>query len=161
MSVLINNPFRSREGYNCFGCSPDNPIGLKLQFHFDGEAVTSEFTPGQDFQGWSNVLHGGIQATVMDEIASWLVMAKLETAGVTSKMEVRLLKPALLDRAPFRMVATLQEMQRNIAIIKVELTDSQGQLCADSLMHYFTYPQHIAADRLHFPGIKALLPDKD
>ena len=24
----IINPWRNHEGYNCFGCSPDNPIGL-------------------------------------------------------------------------------------------------------------------------------------
>jgi hypothetical protein len=23
----IINPWRNHEGYNCFGCSPDNPIG--------------------------------------------------------------------------------------------------------------------------------------
>ena len=28
----IINPWRNHEGYNCFGCSPDNPIGLHLEF---------------------------------------------------------------------------------------------------------------------------------
>ena len=27
----IINPWRNHEGYNCFGCSPDNPIGLDMQ----------------------------------------------------------------------------------------------------------------------------------
>ena len=32
----IINPWRNHEGYNCFGCSPDNPIGLHLEFYEDG-----------------------------------------------------------------------------------------------------------------------------
>ena len=28
----IINPWRNHEGYNCFGCSPDNSIGLHVKF---------------------------------------------------------------------------------------------------------------------------------
>lgn len=159
MNSVIRNPFQGRKGYNCFGCSPDNPIGLKLSFRVEGETVISDWVPGDNYQGWMNVVHGGIQATVMDEIASWLVMVKLGTAGVTSKMEVRLLKTAHLNRAPFRLVARLDEMQRNVAIVKVELFDSHGQLCADSLMHYFTWPEHVAKEKLHYPGVESFLSE--
>jgi acyl-coenzyme A thioesterase PaaI-like protein len=155
MSRAIKNPFEGRKGYNCFGCSQHNPIGLKLKFREEGDFVLSDWVPGENYQGWMNVLHGGIQSTLMDEIASWLVMVKLETAGVTSKMEVRLLKTAHMNRAPFHLKAHLQEMQRNIAIVKVELFDDHGLLCADSLMHYFTWPEHIAREKLHYPGLES------
>jgi acyl-coenzyme A thioesterase PaaI-like protein len=160
MGTPIRNPFQGREWYNCFGCSPDNPIGLKLKFQIEGESVVSEWEPGNNYQGWMNVVHGGIQVTMMDEIASWLVLVKLGTAGVTSKMEVRLLKTAFLDRSPYRLVATLSEMRRNIAIVKVELFDSQGLLCADSLMHYFTYPEHIAREKLYYPGVESFIGEE-
>ncbi len=159
MSVSIKNPFSGKKGYNCFGCSPDNPIGLRLNFHLEGDAVVSEWSPDDNYQGWMNVLHGGIQATLMDEIAGWLVLAKLGTAGVTSKMEVRLLKTAHMNRAPFRLKAELREMQANIAIVKVELFDSNALLCADSLMHYYTYPEKIAREKMHYPGIEHFVPD--
>ncbi len=158
MTRMIHNPFQGMRGYDCFGCSPDNPVGLRMEFHLDGDVVTSEWTPDAHFQGWVNILHGGIQATLMDEIAGWLVMVKLGTAGVTSRMEVRLIKSAHMNRAPFRLRAELQEMKGNIAIIKVELFDNQDQLCADSLMHYFTYPEKIARQRLHYPGTEHFLP---
>ncbi|MBK7175547.1 MAG: PaaI family thioesterase [Bacteroidales bacterium] len=157
MSKQINNPFRGKKGYNCFGCSPDNPIGLQMHFRIEDDIVTSDWTPGNHYQGWMNVLHGGIQATLMDEIASWLVMVKLKTAGVTSKMEVRLLKTAQMDHAPFRLVARLEEMNKNIALVKVELFDRDQQLCADALMHYFTWPEHIARERMHYPGIEGFI----
>lgn len=28
----IKNPWMDKEGYNCFGCNPDNPIGVHMEF---------------------------------------------------------------------------------------------------------------------------------
>jgi len=156
--VKINNPFQKLEGYNCFGCSPDNKLGLRMNFRIEGENVVCDWQPEHHLEGWVGVLHGGIQATLMDEIASWYVFVKLKTAGVTSKMEVKLIKPVKMDKAPFRLVAGLQEMKRNIAILKVELYLNDGTLGAESLMHYYTYPQDIAIKKLYYPGIQKFLP---
>ena len=76
-------------------------------------------------------------------------------------MEVKLIKPVKMDKAPFRLVARLQEMQRNVAIIKVQLYMNDGILGAESLMHYYTYPQEIAKKKLFFPGIEEFLPSGD
>jgi len=152
MSVLIRNPFVGKEGYNCFGCSPDNPNGLGMQFHLEGHTVTCEWTPKPDFEGWVNVLHGGIQATLMDEIAGWLVLVELGTAGVTAKMEIQLLKPAYMNKAPFRLKAVLTAAQGKMAVIHVELTDNSGLLCAAADMHYYTWPEPIAREKMFYPG---------
>ncbi|NVO20739.1 MAG: PaaI family thioesterase [Bacteroidetes bacterium] len=157
MGITVKNPFAGKKGYNCFGCSPDNPIGLHLDFRVEGNVVLAEWTPGENYQGWMNILHGGIQATLMDEIAGWFVLVKLGSAGVTSKMEVRLLKPAHMHHSPFHLKAELMETHWNIAMIKVELSDSQEVLVADSLMHYYIYPEEIARDRMHYPGMDAFL----
>jgi uncharacterized protein (TIGR00369 family) len=148
----LSNPFSSLDGYNCFGCSPDNPNGLRMQFFDEGDTVVSAWEPTDDFQGWHNVLHGGIQATLMDEIASWVVFAKLGTTGVTSKMEVKLSRPMHMDKGPVKLVAKLREMRRNIAVIDVELLDGEGTKCAEGIFHYFTYPEKLAKERLFYPG---------
>ena len=148
----ISNPYTSLEGYNCFGCSPDNPQGLCMQFTDEGDHVASTWQPQNNFQGWHNVLHGGIQATLMDEIASWVVFAKIGTTGVTSKMEIKLSKPMLMNRGPVKLTARLREMRRNIAVIDVTLSDGEGTLCAEGIFHYFTYPEGIAKERLFYPG---------
>ncbi|HNW53786.1 MAG TPA: PaaI family thioesterase [Bacteroidales bacterium] len=156
--VKINNPFHKLEGYNCFGCSPANEFGLRMNFRLEGEEVVCDWEPEAHLQGWVGVLHGGIQATLMDEIASWYVFVKLQTAGVTSKMEVKLLKPVLMDKAPFRLIARLHEMRRNVAVMQVQLFMNDGTLGAESLMHYYTYPQQVASEKLFYPGIEEFLP---
>ena len=35
----------------CFACGEDNPVGLKIRFHFDGQVCTAEFTPGENHVG--------------------------------------------------------------------------------------------------------------
>jgi acyl-coenzyme A thioesterase PaaI-like protein len=156
--IYIKNPFHKLEGYNCFGCSPDNKFGLHMHFRIEGEEVLCDWEPEDHLQGWVGILHGGIQATLMDEIASWYVFVKLHTAGVTSKMEVKLIRPVKMDKAPFRLKAVLKEMKRNIAVIQVELYMNDGTLGAESLMHYYTYPQDVARAKLFFPGIEHFIP---
>ena len=78
----IRNYWAHTPGYNCFGCSPDNPHGLHMEFYEDGEEIISTWQPTHDAQGWIDTLHGGIQATLADEIASWGVFHKLQSTGV-------------------------------------------------------------------------------
>lgn len=111
-----------------------------MLFTAEGDHVISTWDPENNFQGWHNVLHGGIQATLMDEIASWVVFSRLGTTGVTSKMEIKLSKPMLMNKGPVKLWAKLREMHRNIAIIDVQLMDGEGLLCAEGIFHYFTYP---------------------
>lgn len=81
--IKLKNPYAEFKEYNCFGCSPTNPSGLRMEFHEEGENIVSRWNPGHDHQGFHDLLHGGIQATMMDEIASWVVFMKLDTVGVT------------------------------------------------------------------------------
>jgi acyl-coenzyme A thioesterase PaaI-like protein len=97
----------------------------------------------------------------MAEFRLHYVFVKLKTAGVTSKMEVKLIKPVKMEKAPFRLRATLKEMQKNIALIHVELYMNDGTLGAEAIMHYFTYPQNIASQRLYYPGIEHFIPSAE
>lgn len=150
----LYNPYRKLEGYNCFGCSPDNPIGLKLNFFEDGEKVISNWSPSMDYQGYFHILHGGIQATMMDEIASWVVLVKVKTAGVTSRLNCKYIKSVEIDKGAIRLEAKLREMKRNLAYIDVSLFDGEGTLCASAEAVYFTFPEEVARKKLHFPKIE-------
>ena len=52
----------------CFGCGQQNPIGLRLSFANDGDALVTRFVPGEDHQGWPGIVHGGIIATLLYEV---------------------------------------------------------------------------------------------
>ncbi|EJW99330.1 protein containing Thioesterase superfamily domain protein [gut metagenome] len=146
----IVNPFQGLKGYNCFGCAPENPYGVKMEFFEDGEEIVSIWQPRSEYQGWLNTLHGGIQSVLLDEICAWVVMRKLQTAGVTSKMETRFLHAVATDGGALTLRARLREMRRNIALIDAELYDGAGQLCTRTTCTYFTYPQEKARQEMFF-----------
>jgi uncharacterized protein (TIGR00369 family) len=53
----------------CFACSPHNSLGLRLRFtRTDTFAVECSYTAAEHLMGAPGVLHGGVQATLLDEI---------------------------------------------------------------------------------------------
>ena len=150
----IRNPFVGLAGYDCFGCNPGNPIGLKMNFIEEGDYVISEWAPSGHYQGYLNVLHGGIQATLMDEIASWTVYIKTRTAGVTSAIHSRFIKPVYVNKGNIRLTCRLVKQEKKKATLEVKLYDSGNNICSESVIDYFIYPEEVARRKLYFPGME-------
>ena len=148
----LKNPFSELSTYKCFGCSPHNNHGLRMEFYEDGDEVVSTWDPEHHFQGYINVLHGGVQSTLMDEIASWVVFVKLKTGGVTSRLTSRFRKPVMVNEGPISLRAKLVEQRRNIAEIEVKLFNSEGVLCAESVAEYFVLSKEKAQEAMNFPA---------
>jgi uncharacterized protein (TIGR00369 family) len=148
----LKNPFLKLPGYNCFACAEDNECGLQMKFHEEGDKIVCNWEPREHLQGYFNVLHGGVQATLMDEIASWVVFIKLETAGVTSNLQVKYKRPLFTNKGALRIEASLIKMKRNIAIIEAKIYNSDGNVGSEAVLHYFTFSQDKAASELKYPG---------
>lgn len=154
----IVNPFihsEARKEYHCFGCSPFNEIGLQLQFWEDGEELIAKWKPRKSLEGWMGVLHGGIQATLMDELAGWIVMIKMETAGVTAGMNINYKKPVLVSKGELTVRGRLESVDKRLANISCSLYDSEGTECASAELTYFHFPKNIAKERYYYPGKEA------
>lgn len=150
----IVNPWKDTEGYYCFGCAPQNPSGLKMEFYEEGEEIISFWQPEAQYQGWFNTLHGGIQAALLDEICGWVIIRKLQTAGVTSKMETRYLKPILTTGGTLTLRASIREQKRNIVIIDASICNPEGEVCTQAVCTYFAYPAEKAKTEMHFHGCR-------
>ncbi len=107
------------EGY-CFGCGQNNPIGLKLQFTKDGGTLRTEFTPDKMHQGWPGLLHGGMVATLLDEVMSNVAYTTGKTC-ITAKMEVRQRAPVKIDET---LVVTAWITRHRSKII-----ETAGKIC--------------------------------
>ena len=68
MNTLLKEHTEPKQYPNCFGCGADNPIGLRLQYRREGDAVVTEFTPGDEHEGWPDIVHGGIITTLLYEV---------------------------------------------------------------------------------------------
>ena len=151
----IKNPFLQKEGYQCFGCSPLNSVGLQMEFYEDGEYIISKWKPKTHLAGYGNVLHGGIQSTVLDEIASWVVYVKVKTAGVTATLNVKYRNVVYTDKGELLVRAKLVEQNKRLATIHAELLDYEGKVCSEAEVKYFIFPVEVAKQKYNYPGEKA------
>lgn len=146
MMKKILNPWLHKEGYNCFGCAPNNAAGLKMEFYEDGDDIVSQWKPEPQFQGWIDTLHGGIQAVLLDEICAWAIVRKLQTTGVTSKMETRYLKPVSTHDCHITLKAHIAEVRRNLVTVDASIYNEAGVLCTQAVCTYFTFSKEKAAE---------------
>jgi len=125
----------NREYNMCFGCGQDNPIGLKLNFKWDGEGVRTEFTPTELYQGWSGVVQGGIIAILLDEAAGWAILHE-GVNPVTAKMEVWFRHPAVIDE-PLIVTGVVTNKTPKWVDSKAVITLKNGTLIAEGIFKHF------------------------
>lgn len=80
----------------CFGCSSQNPIGLKLKFWEEGELEVTEFVPQKLHQSFDGVCHGGLLTTVMDELFGNHCIRLGVYPAVTARLSMRFRKAATI-----------------------------------------------------------------
>ncbi len=117
------------DDHGCFGCSPDNPAGLHLDFRPDGEGgVVCRTSVADRFSGWRGVVHGGIVGTMLDEAMAHATAARQRTM-VTAELNVRLVKP-LPVRTPVVVRARVTEARSRLVRAAGEVRGEDGQLYA-------------------------------
>jgi uncharacterized protein (TIGR00369 family) len=115
----------------CFACGPDNPHGLHLEnFHTEGELHVVEFVPQRHHQGWQGLAHGGIVATVLDEIMTRMLYDQGKP-GVTAELTVRYHQP-LPTGERVQATARLVEQRKRLVRTAGELRDASGELIASA-----------------------------
>ena len=113
----------------CFACGKSNPIGLKLQFRFDGEDYVTEFEVKPEHQGWTGIAHGGLLATVLDEAMARLLWEKGLNA-ITGHLTVRYHRHLSIGES-IRVRARIAK-QRSLGIETVAEAMRDGDLIADA-----------------------------
>ncbi len=113
----------------CFACGSLNPHGLHLSdLHLEGEECVCTFTPDKWHQGWEGILHGGITATLLDEVMTHALWRRGYDA-VTAELTVRLKLPIPLgERLTVR--ARIEDRRRSYARVAAALTLPGGETAA-------------------------------
>lgn len=76
----------------CFVCGEKNPHGLRLKFNLEGDVLKTRFKPDKKYQGYKDIVHGGVIGIILDEMIVNLPW-KLGIKAVTAEYTVRLKKP--------------------------------------------------------------------
>jgi acyl-coenzyme A thioesterase PaaI-like protein len=114
----------------CLCCGEKNPLGFKMKFRYEGEKLLSEAVVPKEYQGFANVVHGGILGTLLDELMVNLYWLKGEKA-VTAEYQVRLRVPCPVGRR-ILLSAWHAETKRNILWTESRAELEDGTVVAEA-----------------------------
>ena len=121
--------------YNyCFVCGAENPIGLKLRFFTDGEITRTTYRPAPEHEGYKGIAHGGIIATILDEVMIKAVIS-LDISCVTAQMEIRYKIPVPIE-TEIQFEAVITKQKKRIVKTRGWAKDTSGTLYAEATGTY-------------------------
>ena len=112
----------------CFACSPHNPRGLGMRFRRNGGAVECHYRAGPELAGFEGVVHGGIQATLLDDTMAFAARDAVgdhEASLVTAEMNVRYRRPVPIG-APLVVRAELESRDGPNLFLRAEIRSQDG-----------------------------------
>ena len=122
----------------CFVCGKENRHGLCLQFFADHHVVRGTFKPQDFLCGYPGIVHGGILASVADEVMWWAASWKRASSCVTVELNVKFLKPASTDQE-YELIAKVIGEKRRIVEVEGEVRDKGGQVYASAWGKYLIF----------------------
>jgi acyl-coenzyme A thioesterase PaaI-like protein len=90
----------------------------------------------------------------MDETAAWAILRKLQTTGVTSKMEVKFTRNISTDDPQLTIRARIMERKRNAVFVETEIYNGNGEVCTRATIIYFVVSPEEAQARFRFTGCR-------
>lgn len=134
--------------HSCFVCGEANPIGLRLKFETDGRLVRARFCPRPEHIGFRHTVHGGILATLLDEIMVWACAVPTRRFAYCAEFNIRYLKPA----RPLETITATAELTANrrnkLFEARGELRDAQDTVLASATGKYLPIREAEASEML-------------
>jgi acyl-coenzyme A thioesterase PaaI-like protein len=122
--------------HSCFVCGESNAFGLNLRFYADGSVVRTRFTPRPEHIGFKNVVHGGIIATVLDEIMVWACVVRTKHLAYCGELTVRYLQSLCPGEEVFVTGELAANRRNRIFDATAELQDRDGKILASASGKY-------------------------
>ena len=115
---------------HCFGCSPHNPRGLRMVFQqIDAGAIEAQYEIGDELCGANGVAHGGIQATLLDEVMGMAVRGAAGNGAplVTAEFQLRYRQP-VRTRTPLTLRASVMRAEPPSYWVEASILGPGGEL---------------------------------
>lgn len=130
---------RAQAHSNCIVCSPFNKRGLGLQFTVSEDgSVEATFSCDKPFEGYSNLLHGGVISCLLDGAMTNYMFAHGYLA-VTAELNVRFQHPVFTGE-PATVRAWIDRSSSRLYVLKAQVVQNQ-RVKATAVGKFVKYPQ--------------------
>jgi uncharacterized protein (TIGR00369 family) len=131
--------FRHQLHPRCVVCGPFNPWGLRVDFQAlsDG-SVTAAFDCREVLEGYADILHGGVIASLLDGAMTNCLFAH-GLIGVTAKLTIRFQRPVLTNRSA-TVRAWIEDSFLGVSRLGADLRQ-EGQVMATATAKFMPRPE--------------------
>lgn len=131
----------------CFVCGRKNPKGLYMRFYDNGrDEVYADYSIADDYQGYPGVVHGGVIASILDEVVCRVAMIEDHHHFMMSvRLEVKYRQP-VPTATPLQVVGRIVRLRGRLgkAVGEVRLPD--GTVAAEAAMTLADVPADMIAN---------------
>ena len=122
----------SKQGFvDCFGCAPHNTKGLKVQIWYTKKGCISYHKIPKEYCGFKGIAHGGIIATLLDEVAAWIIITHLFRVGITVQATIRYLKPVRTE-VDIEIEGEILENVKGNTVVLTRIRSKKGTILAEA-----------------------------
>jgi uncharacterized protein (TIGR00369 family) len=121
---------------SCFVCGEANALGLKQRFETDGRIIRGRFVPRPEHAGFTGIVHGGLLATLLDEVMVWACAVSTKRFSYCAEMTVRYLRPAPAGQELLVEAELVADRRGRIFEAKGELRNAAGEVVASATGKY-------------------------
>ena len=146
---------------HCFACGLESEYGLQLTFYSEGDdSVICEYVIPDRFQGFPGVAHGGVVASILDEILVRSFMAgDPDRFMYTAKLTMRYRNPVPIGKQ-LRGVGKVVKDRGRMGEATAKLYGSDEQLLAEAEALVVEFPKEEFGEDIEALGWK-VYPDEE
>jgi|SRR5262245_8540115 len=132
---------------DCLACGARNPLGLRAVLRLDGEGVWVRITPSPEWATGDGQVHLGVAPVLLDEIAWWMGAVRTGEGGVTNRLALHFLVPAI-PSGPALIAAgrftdvTPVDRRRSFWRVEAALVTEDGRVLATAAIVYRCGPEY-------------------
>ena len=131
-------------GGKCFGCSKTNTHSLGLRFWLSDQGCYTRCAIPDFLCGIDGLVHGGIIAFLLDEVAQWTMVSRIGKIGLTREITVRYLKPVPTKTEIIVEGKIINQKGKNV-ILNSTICSNDNALLAESTSSWFLADSSIIA----------------
>jgi uncharacterized protein (TIGR00369 family) len=121
-------------------CGVANPLGFGLGCTTDGQTVTGRFCFRPEHVGFAQTVHGGLIATLLDEVMTWVCGVRTGRFAFCADLSVRFVLPVRPGEELVAVGELVSNRRNKLFETKAELRDHNQRLRASATGKYLPVP---------------------
>jgi uncharacterized protein (TIGR00369 family) len=131
----------------CFVCGRKNPVGLYMHFHHNTvDEVYSDYTVPAHYQGYPGIVHGGVLASMLDEIVCRVSMIGDPHHFMMSVRLEMVYRHPVPTETPLKIIARIVRLRGRLGKAQGEIILPDGTVACEAACTLADIPKELLTE---------------